>query len=59
MGVYLPSTHLTLHESHQALRGLVKQGVAEVWVTDEGGIVYVFPELFAGYKDGASGPFAR
>ena len=52
------ATHLGITESHRLLKTLVKKGVAEVWVTDDGGLVYVFPEFFAGFKEGASDPFA-
>ena len=52
-------THLGITESHRLLKALVKQGVAEVWVRDDGGLVYVFPEFFAGFKEGASDPFAN
>lgn len=49
-------THLGLDESHNELKKLVKVGVAEMWVTDEGGFVYVFPEFFAGFKESARDP---
>ena len=52
-------THLGITESHRLLKALVKKGVAEVWVTDNGGLVYVFPEFFAGFKEGANDPFAE
>jgi uncharacterized protein (DUF1501 family) len=50
------ATQLSADESHQALRALVKQGTAEIWVTDEGGLVYAFPELLEGFKEGARSP---
>lgn len=52
------ATRLSLDESRYELESLVREGVAEIWLTDEGGFVYVFPELFAGFKDNAKNPLS-
>ena len=52
------ATQLNVDQSHQELEELVKRDVTELWVTDEGGIVYVFPEFFEGVKDSAKNPLS-
>ena len=53
------ATSLSVAESHRVLRSLVKEGAADIWITDEGGVVYVFPELFEGFKETARSPLAH
>ncbi len=50
------ATHLSVNESHQMLRTLVKQGIADIWLNNAGGVVYVFPELFEDFKETARSP---
>ncbi len=50
------ATKLSVAESHQVLKGLIKEGVADIWITDSGGVVYVFPELLEDFKEGARSP---
>ena len=52
------ATKLSVAESHQVLKGLIKEGVADIWITDSGGVVYVFPELLEDFKESAKSPFA-
>lgn len=52
------ATNLSVAESHQVLRGLIKEGVADIWINDAGGLVYVFPELLEDFKETAKSPFA-
>lgn len=51
-------TGLSLNESTTLLKDLVREGLAEVWVTEQGGLVYVFKEFFPDYKESAQDPFA-
>ena len=50
------ATHLSVEESHRALKTLVKSGIADIWLNDAGGVVYVFPELFEDFKETARSP---
>ena len=53
------ATGLTVDASREVLEELIREGVAELWLNDDGGYVYVFPELFKGFKNGAKSPLAR
>lgn len=52
------ATGLTADASHEVLEGLIRAGVAELWLSEGGGFVYAFPELLEGFKDGAKSPLA-
>ena len=52
------ATNLSVAESHQVLKGLIEEGVADIWINDAGGLVYVFPELLEDFKETAKSPFA-
>ena len=53
------ATGLTVDVSREVLEELIREGVAELWLNDDGGYVYAFPELFRDFKDGAKSPLAR
>lgn len=52
------ATGLTVDASRDVLEALIREGVAELWLNDDGGFVYAFPELLEGFKDGAKSPLA-
>ena len=53
------ATGLTVAVSREVLEELIREGVAELWINDDGGYVYAFPELFRDFKDSAKSPLSH